>query len=136
MLLYRILYSSSSNQHYSSRNQISRCKCNGDSTGSARFTVGNFASTSSYSYTVNGVATAGQTATSFTLTNLAAGSYAVLLLLMMFRMYCYCYSNHCTTYKRFYLLSITSNINANCNVATATVTVGASGGTQYTDIHL
>jgi uncharacterized protein (DUF2141 family) len=60
--------------------KLADVKCNGDSTGSARFTVGNFASTSSYSYTVNGVATAtGQTATSFTLTNLAAGSYAVIV---------------------------------------------------------
>jgi hypothetical protein len=34
--------------------KLADVKCNGDSTGSARFTVGNFASTSSYSYTVNG----------------------------------------------------------------------------------
>ena len=109
--------------------KLADVKCNGDSTGSARFTVGNFASTSSYSYTVNGVATAtGQTATSFTLTNLAAGSYAVIVTDDV---------TGCTATATVTIVqptnalsaSITSNVNANCNVATATVTVGASGGT-------
>jgi hypothetical protein len=56
MLLYRIHTVAPVTNITVVGTKLADVKCNGDSTGSARFTVGNFASTSSYSYTVNGVA--------------------------------------------------------------------------------
>ncbi|NRT14507.1 gliding motility-associated-like protein [Flavobacterium sp. 28A] len=110
-----------------SGNKLTDVKCFGDSTGSANYTVGGFATT--YSYTVNaGTAITGKSAKTINLTALAAGNYAVVVTDE---------ATGCTATATVTInqpasgltASIISNSNANCNVATSTVTVSASGGT-------
>ncbi|MBE0392147.1 T9SS type B sorting domain-containing protein [Flavobacterium sp. PL002] len=110
-----------------SGNKLTDVKCFGDSTGSANYTVGGFAT--SYSYTINaGTAITGQTATTINLTALAAGTYAVVVTDEVTG----CTATATVTINQpasGLTASIISNSNANCNVATSKVTVSASGGT-------
>ncbi|NRS87943.1 gliding motility-associated-like protein [Flavobacterium sp. 7E] len=110
-----------------SGNKLTDVKCFGDSTGSANYSVGGFAT--SYSYTINaGTAITGQTATTINLTALAAGTYAVVVTDETTG----CTATATVTISQPAIgltASIISNSNANCNVATSKVTVSASGGT-------
>lgn len=101
--------------------------CFGNSTGSIRYTVSGFG-TGTYSYTINGVATAtGQTAGTFDLTNIGAGTYVVVFTDDVTS----CTETTSVTINQPTVLDITlvSNRNANCDIPTSRVTVTAAGGT-------
>lgn len=98
-----------------------------ESTGSIRYSVGGF--TGSYSYSVNGVATASnQTANTFTLSNLGVGTYVVDFTDD---------TTLCTVSTSITIneptnplnLILDSNVNANCQKVNSKVTVHATGGT-------
>ncbi|OXA94724.1 gliding motility-associated C-terminal domain-containing protein [Flavobacterium hercynium] len=105
--------------------KISDALCNAGSTGSARFTVGGYATT--YSYTVNGgTAVTGQTASVFNLVNLAAGNYTVIVTDEGTG----CTETASVLINEPAVLAATyTAINGNCSIATSSVTVNVTGGT-------
>ena len=111
--------------------KIADVLCKGNNTGAIKYTVSNYIP-GTYSYSVNGVATAtGQNTSTIDLIGLAAGSYTVTV------------TDDITGCTDSETITITepinglsasyTTVNANCNMATSTVTVTPVGGTpNYT----
>ncbi|MCK8140462.1 T9SS type B sorting domain-containing protein [Flavobacterium sp. I-SCBP12n] len=106
--------------------KLADVKCFGDATGSISYNVSGF---TTYSYTLNGVATAvGQTATTFTLSGLAQGVYSVVF--TDETTLCTATTSITITQPTAALTaSLTGNVNANCKTPYAVVTITATGGT-------
>ncbi|MGQ7945991.1 T9SS type B sorting domain-containing protein [Flavobacterium sp. WC2509] len=107
--------------------KFSDVACFGDTTGSIGYNISGFAST--YSYKVNaGTAVTGQTASTFTLSGLSAGTYAVAFTDE---------TTLCTASTSITITgpasvvsaSLAGNVHANCVTPYAVVTINATGGT-------
>ncbi|OXA84226.1 hypothetical protein, partial [Flavobacterium hercynium] len=104
--------------------KISDVLCNGTNTGAARYTVGGYAT--SYRYTVNGAAAiTGQTAAVINLTNLATGTYVVVVTDEVTG----CTATTSVIINQPAALGASyTTVNANCSVPTSSVTVTVTGG--------
>ncbi|PWK02419.1 gliding motility-associated-like protein [Flavobacterium araucananum] len=98
--------------------------------GSVEFTVGNFATT--YTYSINGVAVAGtHTNPKVTLTNLAVGNYKIDVVDVATG--CIASANiNVSEPATPLLLTLVSNVNANCNFGAKVSVVGSGGTPGYT----
>ncbi|MFC0781035.1 T9SS type B sorting domain-containing protein [Flavobacterium sp. HJSW_4] len=99
--------------------------CFNGNTGSIKYDLSDF---TSYSYTVNGVATgANLTASSFVLSNLTQGTYVVVF--TDDTTLCTISTSVIINQPTVQLSAVVAQVNANCGTATSKVTVTASGGT-------
>lgn len=98
--------------------------------GSVEFTVGNFATT--YTYSINGVAVAGtHTNPKVTLTNLAVGNYKIDVVDVATGCVAFADVNVSEPATPL-LLTLVSNVNANCNFGAKVSVVGSGGTPGYT----
>ncbi|MCM0665490.1 T9SS type B sorting domain-containing protein [Flavobacterium tyrosinilyticum] len=99
--------------------------CFNGNTGSIKYDLSNF---TSYSYTVNGIATgANKTDASFVLSNLAEGNYVVVF--TDDTTLCTISTTVRINQPTAKVSAVVAQVNANCKTATSKVTVTASGGT-------
>ncbi|WP_431245052.1 beta strand repeat-containing protein [Flavobacterium sp. P21] len=106
---------------------VSHVKCFGVNTGSGLFTVSGFSGTYKYSFDGGATEVLNQSASTISLTNLAAGTYNVLVTDEVTG--CFANSSFTIVQPTAALSASYVAVNANCNVGTSKVTVTATGGT-------